>query len=208
MSLTSRVVTILTGHIVARIRFRFPTAGGNVTITPQTFRRVALAINSGSVRVAAPTDLPAGAAAQYNAVARTRANGTVVNANTIEVNSASGRIDEAHVVHESLHCAYDLLRTGIDGSAEEASAYVCSALYCRMTGLPKPLWAGGIFAQAERAAQTLLMQYQRGDVPIPTVGITEWRALLLSVSLHPIYRFQGPGGLSGLLLGRQYTHDG
>jgi hypothetical protein len=209
MSLRSHVIAILEGSTVARIRFRFPIAGSNVTIAPQTFHRVSRAIRAGAVSVAVPTDLAAGVAAQYNDVARTRADGTAVAANTLEVRSTAGRLDGSFVVHESLHCAYDLLRTGIDGNAEEASAYVCSALYCRMTGLPKPRWAGpGIYAQAEQVARTLLAQYQRGDVAIPTVGLAEWAALRLSVAVHPAYPASAPGGFSGMLLGAQYTHDG
>src|SRR4051794_37942705 len=114
MSLESRVVHILNGPTVARIRFRFPIRGSHVTITRQTFHHVAHAIASGRVIVRAPTDLAAGVAAQYNDVARTRANGTVVRANTLEAKPAFGRLDEAIIVHESLHAAYDLLRTGLD----------------------------------------------------------------------------------------------
>ncbi|WP_315831622.1 hypothetical protein [Bradyrhizobium prioriisuperbiae] len=210
-SLDSKVLQVLNGPTVARIRFRFPIAGSHVTIAPQTFHHVARAIQSGRVIVRRPTDLAAGVAAQYNDVARTRANGTVVRANTIEVASALGRLDEANIVHESLHAAYDLLRTGLDGNAEEASAYVCTALYCRMTGLPRPRWANGqIFANAELTARTLLSQYQRGDPGIPWVGNAEWRMLRAGVGLHPIYATGGgPAGIvTGWLLGQQYTHDG
>ncbi|MGY4336592.1 hypothetical protein [Bradyrhizobium sp. LM2.9] len=138
MSLRSRVLDVLNGPAVARMRFRFPIRGSHVTIAPQTFHHVARAIRLGQVTVAVPTDLAAGVAAQYNDVARTRADGTAVAANTLEVVSATGRLDAAYIVHESLHAAYDLLRTGLDANAEEASAYVCTALYCRMTGLPSP----------------------------------------------------------------------
>ena len=209
MSLERQVLAVLLGPTVGRIRFRFPIAGSTVTIAPQTFHRVAHAIKSGRVIIRPPTDLAVGVAAQYNDVARVRANGTAVRANTLEIVSVTGRFDEATIVHESLHAAYDLLRTGLDGNAEEASAYVCTALYCRMTGLPKPRWANGqIFGSAERVAQSLLAQYQIGDVAIPTVGEKEWEVLRLGVALHPVYRFNGPGGVWGLLLGQQYTHDG
>jgi hypothetical protein len=209
MSLRTKVLSVLEGPSVARIRFRFPIANSHVTIAPQTFHHVARAIRSGDVRIGVPTDLAAGVAAQYNDVARTRTNGTVVAANTLEVNGVSGRLDESLVVHECLHAAYDLLRTGLDGNAEEASAYVCSALYCRMTGLARPKWANGqIYANAERVAQTLLRQYQQGTPGIPSVGDAEWQTLRLGVALHPVYIFKFPGGLSGLLLGQQYTHDG
>ena len=209
MTLENQVLSLLNGPVVARIRFRFPIAGSQVTIAPQTFHVVARAIRSGRVIVRRPTDLAPGVAAQYNDVARARADRTVVRANTLEINSAAGRLDQSFVVHECLHAAYDLLRTGLDGNAEEASAYVVTALYCRMTGLPRPTWANGqIYANAAQAAQTLLAQYQRGDPGIPMVGDAPWQALRLGVALHPVYRFQGPGGVFGLLFGSQYTHDG
>lgn len=209
MLLEHEVLAVLLGPTVARIRFRFPIARSHVTIAPQTFQFVAHAIRSGRVRIRAPTDLAAGVAAQYNDVPRTSADGAVVAANTLEIATVAGRFDEATVVHESLHAAYDLLSTGIDGNAEEASAYVCTALYCRMTGLPKPRWANdALYSRAERTAQSLLAQYQIGDVAIPTVGEQDWETLRLAVALHPVYRFSGPGGVWGLLLGQQYTHNG
>jgi len=209
MSLESRVLQVLNGPTVARIRFRFPITGSHVTIAPQTFHRVAQAIRAGTVSVQRPTDLDPSAAAQYNDVARTRSDGTTVRANTLEVNSAAGRLDEALIVHESLHAAYDLLHTGLDANSEEASAMVCTALACRMTGLPKPRWTStAIYADAERAAQSLLAQYQRGDPGIPVVGAAEWNTLRLSVVLNPAYFLRGPAGLFGTLAGAQYTHDG
>ncbi len=209
MSLQHQVLTVLHSAPIGRIRFRFPFGNSHVTIAPQTFYLVAHAISAGRVIVRRPTDLGPDVAAQYNDVARTRADHTVVRANTLEVNLATGRINEAYVVHESLHAAYDLLGTVLDGNAEEASAYVVTALYCRMTGLPRPQWTGTrIYANAAQAAESLLVQYQRGNPGIPMVGATEWQALRLAVALSPVYRFQGPGGFSGLVLGRQYTHNG
>jgi hypothetical protein len=209
MSLDAQVLAVLNGPVIARIRFRFPLGHSHVTIAPQTFYVVARAIRSGRVVVRRPTDLGPGVAAQYNDVARTRADRTLVRANTLEVNSAGGRLDQAYVVHESLHAAYDLLRTGLDGNAEEASAYVVTALYCRMTGLPRPKSANEpIYGNAAQAADTLLAQYQKGDPGIPMVGEGPWDALRLGVAMDPVYRFQGPGGIFGLFLGSQYTHDG
>lgn len=209
MSLESRVLQVLNGPTIARIRFRFPITGSHVTIAPQTFHHVAHAIRSGGVIVRPPTDLAAGVAAQYNDVARTRADGTPVRANTLEINSVAGRLDEALLVHESLHAAYDLLRTGLDANSEEASAYVCTALYCRMTGLPRPGWTGTrVYANAERAAQTLLSQYQKGVRGIPMVGAAEWNTLRVGVVLSPAYFLRGPAGLFGTIASAQYTHDG
>jgi hypothetical protein len=178
MSLTRKVLQILNGPTVARIRFRFPTRGSEVTMTKHMFQHVVHAIRSGRVIVRPPTDLGPGTGAQYNDVARQRADGTPVRANTLEINSARGRMKEAAIVHESLHAAYDLLRTPIDANAEEASAYVCTALYLRMTGGFRPEWGSDqIWGNSGRVAQTLLTQYQKGDPGIPMVGEDEWRTL-------------------------------
>lgn len=209
MSLESKVLQVLGGPTVARIRFRFPIAGSHVTITSQTFHLVARAIRSGAVIVRRPTDLDPTAGAQYNDVARIRKDGTAVRANTLELNSVSGRFDEATVVHECLHAAYDLLRTRLDANSEEASAMVCTAICCRMTGLPRPLWTGSrVFANAERVAETLLKQYQKGDRGMPVVGAAEWKTLRVGVMLEPAYFLKGPAGLFGTLGSVQYTHDG
>jgi hypothetical protein len=207
MSLKTRVLQVLNGPTVARIRFRFPIRGSHVTITPQTFHHVARAIVSGRVTVQSPTDLPPGVAAQYNYVGRHRANGTLVRADTLEIKSVAGRVNEAYAVHESLHAAYDLLRTGIDANAEEASGYVCSALYLRMTGF-RASGNNQIWGAAERVAQTLLSQYQKGDPGIPMVGEQEWRTLRAGVGINPIYAALRSGIFTGWVLGQQNTHDG
>jgi hypothetical protein len=209
MSLKSMVLGVLNGPTVARIRFRFPIRGSHVTITRQTFHHVVHAIHTGRVFVQLARDLPPGAGAQYNDVARNRADGTAVPANTLEIQSRTGREFEAHIVHESLHAAYDLLRTGIDANAEEASAMVCSALYCRMTNRTRPYWANAkIWGPAGQVAQTLLVQYQKGDPGIPMVGEEPWRRLRIDVGLDPLYT-SGPAGIfTGWLLGMQYPHDG
>jgi len=207
MSLKTRVLQVLNGPTVARIRFRFPIRGSHVTITPQTFHHVARAIVSGRVTVQSPTDLPPRFAAQYNHVARHRANGTLVRADTLEIKSVAGRVNEAYAVHESLHAAYDLLRTGIDANAEEASGYVCSALYLRMTGF-RARGNNQIWGAAERVAQTLLSQYQKGDPGIPMVGEQEWRTLRAGVGLGLYYSTLPAGIFTGWVLGQQYPHDG
>ena len=198
MSLKISVLQVLNGPTVARIRFRFPIRGSHVTIAPQTFHHVARAIVSGRVTVQSPTNLPPSVAAQY-----------VGRANTLQIRSVAGRLNEAQVVHESLHAAYDLLRTGIDANAEEASAYVCSALYLRMTGRFRAAWGNDqIWGAAGRVAQTLLSQYQKGHPGIPMVGEHEWRMLRAGVGLHPLYTGLPSGIFTGWVLGQQYTHDG
>jgi hypothetical protein len=206
MSLTSEVLQVLYGPNVARIRFRFPNRGSNVAITQFAFYAVLNAIVSGRIIVQPPTDLPDTAGAQYNDVARDRADGTVVQANTLEIVSGAGPKNEAYIVHECLHAYYDLTHFRIDGNAEEASGYVCSALYLQMTDpslMPTdpPQW--GI---AGRIAQTLLRQYEN-TTEIPMVDEDEWARLRVSIALRPAYA-GGPASILGIIYGQQYTHDG
>lgn len=212
MTLQNQVLQILRGPVVPRIRFIFPAPGGNVTIAPQTFYLVANAIQSGRVHVARPTDLEPGVGASYNGGARTRLDGTEVRANTLEINSASGRLNEGDVLHECLHAAYDLLRTGITVLDEEASAYVVSSLYFRMTGVRPARWRDEPYRTAGMVADTLLAQYARGTAGIPTVGAIEWDVLRTAVVVNPIYLFPrrgvGDWSLGPVITGGSYTHDG
>jgi hypothetical protein len=189
MSLQSQVIGILRGPIVQRMRFTFPSSGRTITIAPQTFAVVAAAIDSGRIAVARPTDLAPNVDAQYNIYPRTKGDGTVVPARTLELQSALGRYSEGVVLHECLHAAYQLLGTPIIAADNEASAYVVDALYFRMSGLGKGKWSGGGDTTAGLVADTLLAQYQRGSAGIPSVGLREWNLLKAVIITTPTYMF-------------------
>jgi hypothetical protein len=191
--MTLQVLQVLNGPEVARIRFRFPIRGSQVTITPQTFQHVVLAIHSGKVKVRPKRDFRPGISAQYDAFE-----------NVLEVKRVAGRVNEAYVVHESLHAAYDLLLTGIDDNAEESSAYICmTGLRARVEEAKSPIWHS-----AGRVALKLLEQYQKGDPGIPMVDEHEWRLLRTAVGLSPDYADRLAGILTGWVLGMQSLHDG
>jgi hypothetical protein len=212
MALQDDVLRILRGASVSRIRFRFPAVGGDVTIAPQTFHVVIRAIEDGRVHVARATDLAAGVGAQYNDVARVKTDGSTVRANTIEIASTSGRFSEAAVLHESLHAAYDLLRTGIIVVDEEASALMVTLLHLKMTGMTRARWNAEPFLSAGRAVDTLLAQYAQGVAGIPMVGGTEWGVLKLAIMTTPIYLFPwasaGNFTVGPAVTGGSYPHDG
>lgn len=102
MTLKQQVVRILRGSTATRIRFTFPSGARTISISPGTFSYVARALVSGRASVSPPAALTPGAAAQY-----TGFSGGAVPANTMEVPRILGRIEEGHILHESLHCAYD-----------------------------------------------------------------------------------------------------
>lgn len=154
MTLKQQVVRILRGSTATRIRFTFPSGARTISISPGTFSYVARALVSGRASVSPPAALTPGAAAQY-----TGFSGGAVPANTMEVPRILGRIDEGHILHESLHCAYDLLGTNIIAVDDEASCYVVSALAFLMTGVRPPRWSNEPYVSAGRVARGLLVRY-------------------------------------------------
>jgi hypothetical protein len=174
----------LRGPTAGRIRFTFPSGGRTIPISPGTFHYVARALESGRARVAPPAALVPGAAAQYTGFA-----GGSVPANTMEVPRILGRIEEGHILHESLHCAYDLLGTNITAADDEASCYVVSALAFLMTGVRPARWSNEPFVSAGRVARGLLARYQRGDRGPHAVDPTDWQVLRAVLMTHPLYMF-------------------
>lgn len=207
MTLKQQVIRILRGPTATRIRFTFPSGGRTIAISPGTFNYVARALRDGRAAVSPPAAMVPGAAAQY-----TGFSGGSVPANTMEVPRILGRIEEGHILHESLHCAYDLLGTNITAVDDEASCYVVSALAFLMTGVRPHRWGNEPFASAGRVARDLLAQYQRGDQGTHAVDATNWQLLRAVLMTHPLYMFPWSASnnwtLGPVSTGGSYTHDG
>ncbi len=207
MTLTQQVVRILRGSTATRIRFTFPSGARTISITPGTFNYVARALVTGRASVSPPAALTPGAAAQY-----TGFSGGSVPANTMEVPRILGRIEEGHILHESLHCAYDLLRTNVTAADDEASCYVVSALAFLMSGVRPQRWGNEPFLSAGRVARGLLARYQRGERGSHPVDPTNWQVLRAVVMTHPLYMLPWSGAnawrLGPVPTGGSYTHDG
>ncbi len=207
MTLKQQVVRILRGSTASRIRFTFPSGGRTISISAGSFNQVARALESGRAFVAPPAALIPGAAAQY-----TGFSGGSVPANTMEVPRILGRIEEGHILHESLHCAYDLLGTNITAVDDEASCYVVSALAFLMSGVRPARWSNDPFASAGRVARGLLARYQRGERGAHPVDPANWQVLRAVIMMNPIYMFPGSASndwtLGPVITGGSYTHDG
>lgn len=207
MNLKQQVVRILRGSPATRIRFRFPSGNRNISISPGTFSYVARAIQGGRASVSRPVAMASGSAAQY-----TGFSGGSVPANTMEVPRILGRVEEGHILHEALHCAYDLLGTNITAADDEASCYVVSALAFLMTGVRPNRWNSEPYVSAGRVARGLLAQYQRGKGGPFDVDPTDWQLLRTVVMTNPLYMFPWSGTnawqLGPVATGGSYTHDG
>jgi hypothetical protein len=195
---TRHILRVLRGHEASRIRFTIPLNGTNFTIDRRTFGNVARAIEQNKIHVTVTNAFPPGVGAQYDG-----------SANTILTPPVIGRWDEATVMHESTHAAFDIARTPISGMDEEAAAYVVGALYGRMTGLTLRRWSPN--TQAARAVvEHILHHYAVGDISVPAVDAAAWVSIRAVVALHPIY-FSGPAGLPAQIIpwiNNQYTHNG
>jgi hypothetical protein len=197
MSARSKVLDLLRGPVVSRIRFKFPFWAGTVTIAPASFHRVAQAIESGEVHLNFTTAFPPGVGGQY-------ISGTP---NTLNVAPLLGRSQEGLLLHECTHAVFDLTKTQVTDNEDEAAAYVVDALYFRMTGLRRPRWSAEPHATAGAVADALLREYQAGNVRIPALDSTAWNDLRATVMLHGQYRW-GTAGIPGVLLGIGTGHDG
>jgi hypothetical protein len=213
MATRDQILALLRGPEAARIRFSFPGAGGTVTIGPGTFRRVATAIAANRVHVQISNTMPAGVGAQYFATASPSNNPPVPLANTILTPKIIGRSDLGLALHECVHAAYDLQRTGLSALDDEASAYLVQTLYYRMAGLAAPQWMTTIKGAALQVVNGLLRQYQQGTRGIPAVDAPSWAVLRLTVMVTPIYMFPfagtaTPWRLGVVATGGNYTNDG
>jgi len=191
MSTKMRILHALHSSDTARIRFTLPASAGGIVINAQTFRRVALAIQNGTIKLKVSTTFPPGVGAQYTPWD-----------NTIETPPVIGRVEEGLLLHECTHASFDIASTAITALHDEAAAYVVDALYFRMTGLTRPRWNAEPHATARQVAAGVLHQYAVGTHHAPPVDAPTWAALLTAIRTHPVY-VTGPAGTGG-----SYLHNG
>jgi hypothetical protein len=197
MTTRDKILSLLRGPVVSRIRFTFPFTAGTVTIAPASFHRVASALETGKVSLQVTNTFPPGVGGQYT-------SGTP---NTLRVAPLIGRTEEGLLLHECTHAVFDLTKTQVTDNEDEAAAYVVDALYFRMTGLQRPRWNAEPHATAGQVADALLRDYQTGKTGLPAVSPTAWKALRTEIALHSVYRW-GTSGILGVLLGAGTGHDG
>lgn len=93
----------------------------------------------------------------------------------------------------------------LDANSEEASGYICSAVYMLLAG-HRPNWGDDkIWGRAGPIAERLVHDYKK-SVRIPMINLSEWNALRRGVMFDPMYMWRKAGLKS--LLGAHYAHDG
>jgi hypothetical protein len=131
MTIAQQAVGVLRGPLAHRIRFSYTgLAGIRITVDSSSFERVAQAIELGQIHV-----LEGGAA-----------EGSLVGAYAFRTNEfflqpySTSPNWGATVVHESVHASLDLTHSRISEPDNEAAAFLTSAMYLRLAGMPAGSW--------------------------------------------------------------------
>lgn len=209
MAMKERVLGLLRGQEAARIRFTVPASIGAITIDRTTFTTVANAVVAGKVRVKRQATFTPGVGAEYGTGAAP-ASGALPAAPSgeLRVPPILGRVQEGLVMHECTHAFFDLTKSKIKATEEEAVCYIVNALYFRMTGLTPTRWTNEPHKTAKSVADGLLHQYAVGVAGVPAVNRDTWRTLVVTVGLNPTY-FPATAGLPRWFFGVDtYSHDG
>lgn len=180
----AQVLKLLRGREAARMNFQFPGGAGDIIVSKAAFEMVAAAIDAGTVHVSQVTTLPAGVGAQYSGT------GT---SNLMEVPAIAGRVQEAFVMHESLHAYFDLISSNVQDVPEEAAAYIVADLYAKMTNLKDDRLSGTPFDEARPLASAILKHRAKGAAGVPVVDTTAWATLIAAVRSVPEYSALGTG---------------
>lgn len=132
MSLKERVFGILMNANTLKINFWFNGINGNkVIVLSPFFIAVAEKIRTGQISIVEGTADP------DEAIYTARNDGNL-RANTFYFGQSdySSKSFEALVVHESVHAAYDIMRTTIPWIDNEVAAYIAQGFYANNAGVP------------------------------------------------------------------------
>lgn len=174
MAITDDVLAILGGHTCSGISFSLRSiVGSTVTVNNSSFQRVIRAIRAGDIIVtdnvaslANPADV-----AEYQ-------NGVTSNLMVVRP-THHRRVQEAVVVHESVHASLDIALSRIPRLDNELAAFIAEAFYLRRTGCPLSRYRGDWAEVAMPAVNSML----RGGTA-PEEQIEAIRAEILA---DPVY---------------------
>ena len=182
----SQVLSLLKGEVVSRVRFTIGTNSGSISVDGSTFRRVARAIQAGSVslHVVEQSQMPlTGAGAVYYSRAGTSNNAAytaAITANSLFTQPLRGRVEEGLLVHESVHASLDLTRSsGILTVWDEAACYIAEILYCRRMGLRRTRISETIRLAALPAVNSIIRT--------GSAAAAELTNLVTTITNHPLY---------------------
>jgi hypothetical protein len=135
MGVKEQMIRILRSGEAARINFSFTgSGGGTISVGPETFTRVARALETGTIAVVEGRF--SGNIAMYSSKADAAA-GFAANTFYLGNNQRYSRLFNALICHEAVHASFDLTRSSLPWIDNEAAAYIAQAYYARNSGLPR-----------------------------------------------------------------------
>lgn len=181
-----QVLSLLRGEVVSRVTFSIGTNNGTITVNGSTFRRVARAIDAGSVslHIVPQSQMPLlGAGAVYfsgAAASNNPAYTTAITANSLFTQPLRGRVEEGLLVHESVHASLDLTRsTGILTVWDEAACYLAEILYCRRMGLSR--------TRISEVIRTAALPAVNSIIRTGSAAAADLTNLVTTITNHPLY---------------------
>jgi hypothetical protein len=132
MAIREQMLRVLRSGETQRIRFSFSgTTGLTIAVDGGSFRRVAEAIEAGTVHIV-EANVPAGRA-KYSAW-NNPSKGEAANTFYIGEGPRWSRAFDALLVHESVHASFDLTRSRLPWLDNEIAAYIAQGYYLRNSG--------------------------------------------------------------------------
>ncbi len=141
-SVRAHALNVLRGREAHRIRFQYTGYSGiSISVAPETFERIARAIEENRIRLDGPEDLGAGEDGCYWSGNFVDSSGHAFSGRfSLNIHNTGSRIWDAVLIHEAVHASFDLTRSRLSLADDEAAAYIASAMFCHMTGLPLHRW--------------------------------------------------------------------
>jgi hypothetical protein len=114
--------------------------GVTISVGPETFERVARAIETNSILLDDSTSLLPGVDAGYSGGNFTDSTGHRFSGRFRLRPNTGSRIWDAIFIHEAVHASFDLTGSRLSLADNEAAAYLASAMYGHLTGVPLSRW--------------------------------------------------------------------
>lgn len=184
------MLQVLRGGASQRVNFTISSGGKTITVNGSTFRRVAQAIESGTVSltILPQSQMPLnGSGAVYYSVAGVSNNPAYVNlyganisANSLFSQESFGRVEEGMLIHESVHASLDLTRSsGILTVFEEAACYIAEVLHNRRNGLSR--------SRINETIRVATLPVVNSIIETGTPNAAAVTNLINTITTHPLY---------------------
>ena len=165
---------VLRQTFLERVNFKFDGGAGEVEITGKSFKTIVGLIEKDDMEVKVHPDLDGEGVWRHEE-------------RTLYIPRITGRIQEATVVHESLHGFFYFENIPMLSIQEEAACFLVEVMYFRMTGLSPARYDHPVFKAARPMADAILRANAYAKRSKDAVDTTQWANLLAKVRADPNY---------------------